>query len=133
MTGGDRLNLDDCRLPDEAVRERTVVPQRIKKRGRQFVKVPLALVDLLARQSRDKTFAVLCHLLHLDWKRGGGPIKLPSGFLEMTGVGRSAKSRALDKLESLGIVTVERRDRKSPIVKINEIAEREGHGPIRTK
>jgi DNA-binding transcriptional ArsR family regulator len=120
MSKGEHLNLDDLRLAQELVRERTVVPQRIKKRHRQFVQLPLACVDLLARNSRNKTFAVLCHLFHLSWKQGGGPIRVPNGFLEMLGVKPDAKSYALNKLESLGIISVERRDNKSPIVTIND-------------
>jgi hypothetical protein len=80
--------------------------------------VPLALVDKIARSSRDKTFAIFCHLLYEHWRQGGGPIKLANGFLNRLGVGRGAKSRALGKLERLGIISVERRDRKSPIVRI---------------
>jgi hypothetical protein len=106
------------------VRERAVVPQRIKKRHRQFVQLPLAWIDILARNSRNKTFAVLCHLVHLNWKQGGGPIKVPNGFLEMLGVKPDAKSYALNKLENLGIISVERRENKSPIVTINRDAER---------
>lgn len=120
MTEEDRLNLDDLKLPPEMVRERPIgIPERIKKRQHQFVKLPLALVDKVARHSRDKTFAVLCHLLHLEWKQGGGPVKVSNGLLDKLGVGRGAKSRALRKLERLGIVCVERQDRKSPIVTIN--------------
>ena len=119
MTDDDRLDLDDFKLPPEMVRERPVgVPQRIKKRQRQFVQLPLGLVDQVARHSRDKTLAVLCHLLNLEWKQGGGPIKVPNGFLAKLGIGRGAKSRALSKLARLGIISVERRGRKSPIVTI---------------
>jgi hypothetical protein len=123
VTDDDPLDLDGLKLPPEMVRERPVgVPERIKKRQRQFVRLPLALVDKVARHSRDKTFVVLCHLLHLEWKRGGGPIKVPNGLLDKLGVGRGAKSRALRKLERLAIVSVERQDRKSPIVTIKSEA-----------
>ena len=119
MTDDERLAPDDLKLPPEMMRGRPIgTPERIKKRQRQFVKLPLGLVDKVARHSRDNTFAVLCHLLHLDWKQGGGPIKVPNGFLDKLGIGRGAKSRALRKLERLGIISVERRDRKSPIVTI---------------
>ena len=75
----DDLDLDDLKLPPEMVRGRAVgLPKRIKKRRQQFVQLPLAWVDILSRDSRDKALAVLCHLLHLDWKQGGGPIKLPA-------------------------------------------------------
>jgi hypothetical protein len=116
----DDLDLDDLKLLPEIVRDRAVaLPKRIKKRRQQFVQLPLAWVDILSRDSRDKTLVVLCHLVHLDWKQGGGPIKLPNGFLGMLGVGRGAKWRVLNKLESAGIISIERRCRKSPIVKIN--------------
>lgn len=117
----DDLDLDDLKLLPEMVRDRAVgLPTRIKKRRRQFVQLPLAWVDILSRNSRDKALAVLCHLLHLHWKQRGGPIKLPNGFLEMIGVGRGAKWRALNKLESMGFILIERRGRKSPIVTIND-------------
>jgi hypothetical protein len=123
VTDDDPIDLDGLKLPPEMVRERPVgVPERIKRRQGQFVMLPLALVDKVARHSRDKTFAVLCHLLHLDWKQGGGPIKVPNGLLDKLGVGRGAKSRALRKLERLAIVSVERKDRKSPIVTIKSEA-----------
>jgi hypothetical protein len=117
----DKFDLDDLKLRPEMVRERPVgMPQRIKKRHQSFVQVPLILVDKIVRKSRDKTFAVYCHLLHESWKQGGGPIKVPNGFLNKLGVGRGAKSRALKKLERLGIISVERRDRKSPTVTITD-------------
>ena len=119
MTEDDPFDLDDFRLPPDMVRERAIgVPRQIKKRHQQFVKLPLAVVERIARHSRDKTFAVLCYLLHLEWKQGGGPIKVPNGFLAKLGIGRGAKSRALSKLARLGIISVERRGRKSPIVTI---------------
>jgi hypothetical protein len=115
----DDLDLDDLKLLPEMVRGRAVgLPKRIKVRRQQFVQLPLAWVDILSRDSRDKALVVLCHLLHLDWKQGGGPIKLPNGFLKMIGVGRGAKWRVLNKLESVRIISIERRGRKSPIVTI---------------
>jgi hypothetical protein len=59
----------------------------------------------------------------VDQPPRGGPIKLPNGFLEMIGVGRGAKWRALNKLESVGIISIERRGRKSPIVTISDKSE----------
>jgi hypothetical protein len=120
----DDLDLDELKLLPEMVRDRAVgLPKSIKKRRQQFVQVPLAWVDILSRDSRDKTLVVLSHLLHLDWKQGGGQIKLPNGFLGMIGVGRGAKWRVLNKLESVGIISIERRGRKSPIIVVNHNAE----------
>jgi DNA-binding transcriptional ArsR family regulator len=43
---------------------------------------------------------------------------MPNGWLEERGVSRKAKSQVLRDLEAAGLVTVERRDRKSPRVTI---------------
>ena len=64
-------------------------------------------------------YHVAFFLLYLHWQRGDrGPIKLASGLLVMDGVSRTSKRRALKELENLGLITVERRSRKSPIVTI---------------
>jgi hypothetical protein len=49
---------------------------------------------------------------------------MPNGMLAIDGVGRKAKGRALDMLEELGLISVERRPHKSPIVTINTDRER---------
>jgi hypothetical protein len=55
----------------------------------------------------------------LHWKDNGAPIKLANGMLEMDGINRKAKSRALSDLERRGLITVvERRPKKSPIVEL---------------
>jgi hypothetical protein len=116
---GAPFDLEKYAIASEPAGARTVVvPRRIKKRQDQFAKVPRHWVDLLTRSGRDKTLAIVWHLLHEHWKQAGGPIKLSNGMLALDGVGRGAKWRALNKLESLGLISVERRDRKSPIVTI---------------
>jgi DNA-binding transcriptional ArsR family regulator len=57
-------------------------------------------------------------LLYLHWQHGDRPIKLASGMLVLDGVSRNSKRRALIELENLGLITAERRSRKSPIVTI---------------
>jgi hypothetical protein len=66
---------------------------------------------------KDKTWALPWHLLHENFKSHGEPFKVPNGFLDMIGMGRSPKSRGLRKLERLGALEVEHRANKSPIVK----------------
>jgi hypothetical protein len=127
VTGdGDPYDLDNLRLPPKAAGERAAgTPKRIRKRRQQFAKVPRTWVDTITRNRRDKTLAVVWHLLHEDWKQGGGrPIKMPNGMLAIDGVGRKAKWRVLDMLEGLGLITVERRGRKSPIITLNTNQER---------
>jgi hypothetical protein len=53
----------------------------------------------------------------LHWKGNGAPIKLSNGMLEIDGISRQAKWRALTDLERLGLIQVERRPNRSPIVR----------------
>jgi hypothetical protein len=123
---GDPYDLDNLRAPPEAAgRRAALVPKRLRKRREQFVKVPRSWVDRITRNRRDKTLAVVWHLLHEDWKQGGGrPIKLANGMLAIDGVGRKAKWHALDMLEALDLISVERRPNKSPIITLNTNLER---------
>ena len=117
----DTFDLESLRLSPEAVGKRAAgTPKRIRRRQQQFAKIPRAWVDAITPQRRDKTLAVVWHLFHEDWKQGGGrSIKVPNGMLAIDGVGRKAKWRVLNMLEGLGLITVEHRDRKSPIVTLN--------------
>jgi hypothetical protein len=120
MTDDDPFNVDQWKAQPETVIERAVgSPKRVKKRSPHFVMVPRSWVDAITPASRDKTFAVVTHLLYENWRQGGGPITVPNGILARDGVSRSAKWRILNKLERLGLISVERRDRKSPVVKVN--------------
>jgi len=55
-------------------------------------------------------------VLHLDWENKGQPFKLPNGLLKIDGVSPQSKRRALRELARLGLISVEWRPRKSPIV-----------------
>ena len=57
-------------------------------------------------------------LLYLHWKDHGARFKLPNGMLRFDGVSRQSKWRALNDLESRGLIVVERRPRRSPIVRL---------------
>ena len=47
---------------------------------------------------------------------GSMTVPLPNAWLKQHGVGREVKRRALRDLEAAGLITVERTDRKSPLV-----------------
>jgi hypothetical protein len=83
-------------------------------KGPAFVQVPFKLVGLLAEE-KDKTLAVIMYL-YAQGFRFKRPFKLPNGALEELGVSRKAKWRVLDVLERHGVIAIERRGRKSPIV-----------------
>jgi hypothetical protein len=112
----DPFDLGKLVLPPELVRERSIsVPRKI--RHGHFVKVPCWWIERLAKSTRHRaTFVVALHLLYQHWKLRGQPIKLANGILKMEGVSRRAKWRALGELERAGLITIERRRRKSPVI-----------------
>jgi DNA-binding transcriptional ArsR family regulator len=61
------------------------------------------------------TFLALWHAACLKKRR---VVKLTTAVLDLLGVSRSAKARALKVLEDAGLVRVERRDRRNPLVEI---------------
>jgi hypothetical protein len=97
----------------------TTKPKREAKRLAGFVKVPWAWANALASNDvGGNVWAVACHIIYETWRANGQPIKVPNGMLGRLGVSPDAKVRALRKLERLGLVSVEWRPRKSPVVTI---------------
>jgi hypothetical protein len=69
------------------------------------------------RRSRAPQIALA--LLYQSWRQGKGrPVSLSNAALEAQGVSRYAKTRALQKLETLGLITVERGKGQTPSVTI---------------
>src|SRR5215204_3763989 len=65
-----------------------------------------------------RTHRVALMLLHLHWKSKGQPIKLTNVQLRMLGVSRQSKWRALHDLQGRGLITVEHRPNRSPLVRL---------------
>ena len=78
------------------------VPVKIRKRREQFVKLPMWWMEKLgeAPLATGATHQVAWHLLHLHWKSGGKPFKLPNGMLKYHGISRQSKWRALPILSA---------------------------------
>ena len=87
-----------------------------KKWRRRFIKVPWSWVDRLKTSNRGATYRVALHLIYAHWRAGGRPIHLANITLAEEGVNRRAKWRALGELERFGLVKIERRSRKAPLV-----------------
>jgi hypothetical protein len=104
-------------LPPDILAVARVSPTKLKERSERFVMVPWEWMDKLVG-CRGQTLRVAFVILYLSWRARGGPIKLANGMLLMDGVSRRAKWRALDHLEEVGLISVERRVRKSPIVAV---------------
>ncbi|MGY4289612.1 hypothetical protein ACVWXO_008878 [Bradyrhizobium sp. LM2.7] len=123
MTGSDKkadpFDLDNLRLDSEARPERRVsTPRKIERRREHFVKVPWPWVETLSGAS-GQTVLLALHLLYLHWKGREAPIKLANGMLNIDGISRWSKTRALGELERRKLLTIERRPRRSPIIRLN--------------
>ena len=112
-------DLKRCRLPDGMVvqERRAVTPKKIQRRRRHFISVPMAWFERLAGAS-GQTYRTALYLLYLHWRGRGEPIQLANGLLKIDGVSRYSKWRALDELERRGLITIERRPRRSPIIRL---------------
>jgi hypothetical protein len=87
------------------------------RRKNKFVKVSVEWMDRLNCARRASTFKVALALLYRHWKAGGNqPVTLPNTGL--VGVARGTKWRGLAELENLGLITIERRRRQSPLITV---------------
>jgi hypothetical protein len=100
------------------VRERRITVSRKIRHG-HFVKVPWIWVERLAKARYRVTYRVAMHLLYQHWKARGRPIRLANGVLQLEGVAKGTKWRALRELEKLSLIAIERRSRKSPLITIH--------------
>jgi len=115
----DDFDIDKLRLrANIVVSHRVVEPRKLAKRRTHFVRLPWVWVEALSGAS-GQTWQLATHLLYLNWKGKGEPIKLANGMLEIDGISRWSKWRALSELEGRGLVKVERRPGKSPIITLN--------------
>ena len=88
-----------------------------RRQKTRFVKVPLLWMERLAHARQASTFKVALQLLYRHWKAGGGkPVVLPNAGL--IGVRRGTKWRGLVELEKLGLIAIQRRSRKSPLITV---------------
>lgn len=100
--------------------KRAAVPAKVRKRREQFIIVPMVWFEKLAGAT-NQTHRVALYLLHLHWKNHSKPFKLPNGMLQIDGISRYSKWRALVELEQRGLISVERRPGKSPLVQLHHL------------
>ena len=78
--------------------------------------MPLWWAEQAAQATKTPQAMVWLWLLHLFWKEHSPTFKLPNGRLDVRGVSRFAKTRALQNLEAAGLIQVSRERGKSPTV-----------------
>ena len=92
-----------------------VAPMK-RKKVEAFVKVPLWWIMAAAKATGSPAVLVLIELLHLQWKTRRMSFPVPNARLKKLGVSREVKRRVLRDLQRAGLITVDQRTRKSPIV-----------------
>jgi hypothetical protein len=115
----DPFDIEKLRLPPDQV---TLTPRKILKRRQHFIQVPFTWLERLKGAS-GQAYAMALHLLYLHWKAKGGPVKLANGMLKIDGISRASKWRTLVELERRGLISIERRPKKSPLVSITLLSQ----------
>jgi hypothetical protein len=114
--------IDGCQklFPKPALAEPvgTAIKARHTKRSSrdQFIIVSMAWKDSLDHAVHAATLKIALHLLFTSWQRNERSIPLTNRALP--NIPRRSKWNGLTELERLGLVTVERRPRRAPIVTI---------------
>jgi hypothetical protein len=83
----------------------------------EFTMVPEAWLGRL-RGTSNATFRLAIVLLRLNYKHNGHAFKFANSALEEAGVSANSKLRGLKELEGLGLIAVDRRGFKSPVIKV---------------
>ena len=116
MRKGDDSDLDElkrCRLDAEEYATRRIDSAIRKRRRRRFIIIPEMWIERLEGTRHVSTYRVALRILQRNRQCEGQPFPLPNNI---GGVSRWAKSTALKELEKAGLVQLERRKRKSPLV-----------------
>jgi DNA-binding MarR family transcriptional regulator len=123
-------DIDDFRLDKEtdtylaaaaAKNKKSEKTGKTKKRREPFIIITKTQFDMLGSVANSTTL-VLLHLMFRDFAARGKPFKLLSDGLSDIGVDRQAKQRAIDNLEKLGWISVERNPGKEPVITLTRPA-----------
>jgi hypothetical protein len=90
--------------------------KRKNKKVEAFVKVPLWWIRAATEATHTKRALVAVELLRASFVARGTTFALPSGRLKRFGVSRPTWWRALQDLKRAGLITVELRGRKAPLI-----------------
>jgi hypothetical protein len=123
--GNDKFEIDRWALTPEKLRQincaaaaKAERPHHQQHPTKKFTILPDSWEIKLRGYRHKATYPVAVFLLRQDWKTKGRPIKVSNTALAERGVDRYAKWRGLEELEELGLIQVERRSNRSPIVTI---------------
>jgi hypothetical protein len=105
-------------VSDWSIQARIVAPRKIRAaRAEHFIKKPWVWHEKLIG-APGQTWRLADIVLYFHWKNGGTPFKLARGLRGMEAMPRMTRLRALRDLERRGLVSVEWRINRSPIVTV---------------
>jgi hypothetical protein len=88
-----------------------------RQRREHFVKVPWTWVERLMGARHKDAWPAAMVILYEHWRHKGKAFAL-SNSGPMADIHRRQKHRALVELEALGLIAVERRPKKSPLIRV---------------
>jgi hypothetical protein len=92
-----------------------------RKKARAFVKVPLDLADQVAAATGEKRTLVWMLILYRTWQRQSPAVVVSTTMLRKYGISHKVKRRALEQLEAAGLISVQWRTKKNPVVILIDI------------
>jgi hypothetical protein len=95
-----------------------VVPRKIQKQRKRFIIVPRIWDERLLKARYIVTYRVAHYVLYRSWETRGEAFTLSNGAMAIRGISPRQKWRALRELEVLGLITIERRKRKTPRITV---------------
>jgi hypothetical protein len=87
-----------------------------RRRADSFAQVPLGWAAAAAKATKTPRAMVWVLLHHMAWQSKSATFPLSNAMLARYGVSREVKRRALATLESCGLIAVERRHGRAPVV-----------------
>ena len=91
-------------------------PDKIRRKKQKFVMVPGQWLERL-EGANGKTYQLALHLLWLNWRYNGAEIRLSNKSVGR--LHRNTKYQALADLERRGLISIHRRHRRSPLIRVN--------------
>jgi hypothetical protein len=122
MREDDAFDPEKFRITPEQQAELGAASKPKPKRRRQdgkFVQFPeLWRTQLCTIRAHGSTYRVAMHLLHEAWRTDNRAVKLTNVALAKVGVGREGKAIALRELRKTGLIAVEQRPSRNPVVTV---------------
>jgi hypothetical protein len=118
MAERDPFDLNTLRADpaDPSLRPKGATTRRKAGWQKQFIRFPWSWMDRLRATNRSMTYRLALLLVYEHWRTGGRAIALSNTATKREGISSRSKWYALCELEQMGLIAVERRPRRSPLV-----------------